>query len=154
MLTIDYSDTIKTRLQAQSPESLQRTHVPGSSRQPLLANIHHHNGGGSLAEPHVVHSSALSGHLHTNQQALAVPRYTSSLDALNRIIAEERFMGLYKGVTSPMLGVAVSNASIFGVYGVALRLLDAESFSNPNLANIFLAGCASGVVSACVAEKL
>lgn len=75
-------------------------------------------------------------------------RYTSAWDALRRIVAEERFVGLYKGVTSPMLGVAVMNASIFGVYGMALRKLQGEDDQRASLPAIFLAGCLSGIVSA------
>lgn len=74
-------------------------------------------------------------------------------------------MGLYKGVTSPMLGVALSNACIFGSYGMALRLLEAQNGlpddagnrstrASPALTSIFLAGCASGVVSALVTAPI
>lgn len=77
-------------------------------------------------------------------------------------------MGLYKGVTSPMLGVAAMNASIFGVYGVALRSLEGSSsvvalgngastvpgHAGPSLTNIFLAGCASGIVSALITSPI
>jgi solute carrier family 25 carnitine/acylcarnitine transporter 20/29 len=93
-----------------------------------------------------IQSSSSSSPLITQQ----VPsfRYTSAWDALRRIVAEERFLGLYKGVTSPMLGVAVMNASIFGVYGLALRKLQGGDDQRGSLQAIFLAGCISGVVSA------
>lgn len=115
-------DTIKTRLQAQSQ-------APSSSNSDNLR----HAATPSHSTPLVVQTT--------------VKRYTSSLDALRRIVAEERFLGLYKGVTSPMLGVAVMNASIFGVYGLALRKLQGQGHQ-ADLQNIFLAGCASGIVSA------
>jgi solute carrier family 25 carnitine/acylcarnitine transporter 20/29 len=118
-------DTIKTRLQAQSQ-------APSSS----------------ATSPHQqfrTQSSTLSSPLISTA---SVARYTSSIDALRRIIAEEKFVGLYKGVTSPMLGVAVMNASIFGVYGLALRNLQGEGEQQARLQDIFLAGCASGIVSA------
>jgi solute carrier family 25 carnitine/acylcarnitine transporter 20/29 len=105
-------DTIKTRLQAQSPAP---SHVANSTSSPLLPGI--------------------------------ATRYTSSFDALRRITSEERFSGLYKGVTSPMLGVAIMNASIFGVYGLTLRKLQGNS-EQADLQDIFWAGCASGIVSA------
>jgi solute carrier family 25 carnitine/acylcarnitine transporter 20/29 len=90
----------------------------------------------------------------SSSSAPLIPRYTasfhytSSWDALRRIVAEERFIGLYKGVTSPMLGVAIMNASVFGVYGLALRKLQGEDDQRGSLQAIFLAGCISGVVSA------
>lgn len=75
-------------------------------------------------------------------------------------------MGLFKGVTSPMLGVAAMNASVFGVYGMTLRFLEGgghegatamageetaaivSSAQSTSLTHIFLAGCASGIVTA------
>lgn len=118
-------DTIKTRLQAQSQSvsSPSIRHVPSSSSSTLPLLI---------------------------QANTAITfRYTSAFDALRRIIAEERFLGLYKGVTSPMLGVAIMNASIFGIYGMALRKLQFDD-GRPTLPDIFLAGCISGIISACV----
>lgn len=119
-------DTIKTRLQAQSQAP---------------ANSPHH-----LAPPPVSASSPLMTSTAT------FTRYSSSFDALRRIVAEERFVGLYKGVTSPMLGVAAMNASIFGVYGLVLRKLQGEA-SRASLEDMFLAGCASGIVSAWVLQR-
>lgn len=114
-------DTIKTRLQAQS-------HAPAFRIQHAPAAI---NASIPLLQP------------------IATPtyHYKSSIDALRRIVAEERFLGLYKGVTSPMLGVAVMNASIFGIYGLALRQLQGSD-DKSSLQSVFIAGCASGVVSA------
>jgi len=120
-------DTIKTRLQAQSQ-------APTSSSS------------SSASLQHGVPTISTSSSPLIVSQA-TIRRYTSSLDALRRIVAEERFVGLYKGVTSPMLGVAVMNASVFGVYGLALRKLQGEG-DRASLQAIFLAGCASGVVSA------
>lgn len=114
-------DTIKTRLQAQS-------HAPALRIQHASAAV---NASSPLLQP----------------TAIPTYHYKSSIDALRRIIAEERFFGLYKGVTSPMLGVAVMNASIFGIYGLALRQLQGTD-DKSSLQDVFIAGCASGVVSA------
>ncbi|UZJ53183.1 hypothetical protein CBS101457_002503 [Exobasidium rhododendri] len=122
-------DTIKTRLQAQSQ-------APSTSSIP---DQHAHVSSSTSSSP------LLSRSITT--------RYTSSLDALRRIIAEERFVGLYKGVTSPMLGVALMNASVFGVYGLVLRNLQHDS-EQARLRDIFLAGCASGVVSALITSPI
>lgn len=50
--------------------------------------------------------------------------------------------GLYKGMSSPMIGVAFINAVVFGVYGNIQR-----SFPNrTSLTSHFVAGCAAGIV--------
>lgn len=95
------------------------------------------------------------------------------MHAFRTIVAQERFIGLYKGVTSPMLGVALMNAAIFGAYSVCLGTLESSYgdhtaigsvYSNPSegstetlvkrmggvpsLTHVFLAGCGSGLISA------
>ena len=52
---------------------------------------------------------------------------------------------MYRGITSPLAGVAAINAICFGVYGnVNRRLKDPES-----LKSITIAGMASGFVQVC-----
>ncbi|CEH19576.1 Mitochondrial carrier protein [Ceraceosorus bombacis] len=91
--------------------------------------------------------------------------YRSATHAFRVIVQDEKLFGLYKGVTSPMLGVAVMNASVFGVYGLAIRCLqasalfghrdDAEGYpAEPSLAQVFLAGAASGVISALITSPI
>ena len=61
--------------------------------------------------------------------------------------------GLYKGITSPLLGVAGVNALIFGVYG-ALRPYISGSPGNDALWAHFLAGSISGGVQSFVASPM
>ncbi|KAN0063254.1 hypothetical protein ACQY0O_004418 [Thecaphora frezii] len=102
----------------------------------------------------------------------SAPIYRSATHAFRLIVKEEKLLGLYKGVTSPMLGVAVMNASIFGVYGLSLRFQQqhglfapALSASNasagmldhhkpPNLAQIMVAGMVSGFVSSLITAPI
>ncbi|KNC96212.1 uncharacterized protein SPPG_08365 [Spizellomyces punctatus DAOM BR117] len=58
---------------------------------------------------------------------------------------EERVYGLYKGMASPLVGVAVINSLLFGVYGFFLRHLGPGENA---VWSIFLAGSASGAVNA------
>lgn len=69
---------------------------------------------------------------------------------------EEKFFGLFKGWTSPLLGVAAMNACIFGSYGLALRAQTGGSAdtSHATLGQVFLAGCASGVFSALITSPI
>lgn len=76
------------------------------------------------------------------------PRYAGTLDCLRTMIREESVRGLYKGVTSPLAGVAAVNALVFGVYGNVQRHLDAGSTSTSasTLSTHALAGGAAGAV--------
>lgn len=48
--------------------------------------------------------------------------------------------GLYKGLSSPMVGVAAINAIVFGMYGFIQRRMP-----NPkSLSSVFVAGAAAG----------
>lgn len=123
-------DTIKTRLQAQGAASTLIAHTLSSS---------------SPSSPLVHQSSAVS----------SSPRlYRSATDALGIIVREESFLGLFKGVSGPILGVAAMNASIFGSYGLALRFQCRKPSDKATLWQTLLAGCASGVVSALITSPI
>jgi solute carrier family 25 carnitine/acylcarnitine transporter 20/29 len=59
--------------------------------------------------------------------------------------------GLYKGVASPMLGVALVNGIIFSSFKSAMNFLSPPELSGNSeevaLSTYFAAGCFSGVVS-------
>ncbi|KAJ7777303.1 carnitine/acyl carnitine carrier [Mycena metata] len=73
----------------------------------------------------------------------------STVRAIATIVREERFLGLYKGITSPLLTVALMNGLIFASYNFFLRLQSPVT-ADASLAQITLAGVSSGVVSASV----
>ncbi|BGP55072.1 hypothetical protein JCM8202v2_002666 [Rhodotorula sphaerocarpa] len=62
--------------------------------------------------------------------------------------------GLYKGVTSPMLGVALMNASVFTSYKYTMNLLLPGSDAEPNLWQITAAGSASGVFTSLITTPI
>ena len=51
-------------------------------------------------------------------------KYTSTLNCIRRIAAEEGFWGFYSGVAAPVGGAAFENAIAFFVYGRGANLLD------------------------------
>ncbi|PWN54392.1 mitochondrial carrier [Violaceomyces palustris] len=150
-------DTIKTRLQTQQSQTQVQIHArsspkplpspapptptPPSSSVARTISKHHH----------------LSGHYRNSFQAfLSITRY-------------EGFRGLYKGVTSPLLGVSVMNSTIFGSYNLALVYISSSSSSNissndlsitegpskiPGLNQVMLAGMVSGVVSSLITTPI
>lgn len=68
------------------------------------------------------------------------PKYGGTLDCFKSLLAREGVRGLYKGMSSPLSGIAVINAIIFGVYGNTQRHLP-----NPDsLKSYFLAGSVAG----------
>lgn len=70
------------------------------------------------------------------------PKYRNTFHCLQTIFAKEGIRGVYRGVTSPLLGVAGINAIIFGVYGNAQRCM-----KNPDsLKSHALAGGAAGFI--------
>lgn len=76
--------------------------------------------------------------------------YRGTFHCISTIVKKESFQGLYKGMSSPMAGLAAVNAIVFGVYGNILR-----ASSSPNsLQNQFLAGSAAGFVQSFVTSPM
>lgn len=74
--------------------------------------------------------------------------YNGTVDCLVKIVKNEGSFGLFKGMTSPLIGVAMTNAFLFGVYGSILEFQSNGSQTNPTLSQIFWAGCGSGLANA------
>ncbi|WFD34582.1 hypothetical protein MCUN1_001423 [Malassezia cuniculi] len=91
-------------------------------------------------------------HSHELAPLRAAPRYTSAFHALATILREERVVGLFRGVTSPMIGVAAMNAAVFGFYDAALHALQGSRYNvaEPTLWETTAAGVVSGVGTALV----
>ena len=52
------------------------------------------------------------------------PKFKGTWDCLSKTVKNESFRGLYKGLTSPMAGVSVVNALVFGAHGNLVKLFD------------------------------
>lgn len=69
------------------------------------------------------------------------PIYKNTLDCLKKIAARDGLKGIYRGVSSPLSGVAAINAVVFGVYGNSQR-----NFKDPNsYSSHFVAGTLAGL---------
>uniref|UniRef100_A0A1B6DEN6 Mitochondrial basic amino acids transporter n=2 Tax=Clastoptera arizonana TaxID=38151 RepID=A0A1B6DEN6_9HEMI len=78
------------------------------------------------------------------------PLYKGTWDCFQKIVKQESISGLYKGMSSPMAGVAVVNAVVFGVYGnVQRKLPDPES-----LKSYFIAGACAGLGQSVIASPM
>ncbi|XP_017120648.1 mitochondrial basic amino acids transporter isoform X1 [Drosophila elegans] len=78
------------------------------------------------------------------------PKYKGTFHCFRTIVQKESFRGLYRGITSPMGGIGLVNAIVFGVYGNVQRLS-----SDPNsLQSHFYAGSIAGVAQSFVCAPM
>ncbi|KAK0215080.1 carnitine/acyl carnitine carrier [Armillaria fumosa] len=77
-------------------------------------------------------------------------KYRSTMHALGTIIKEERSIGLYKGITSPLATAALMNGLVFASYRFFMKIQLENNSSIPTLTQITLAGAGSGIVSSIV----
>ncbi|PBK60609.1 mitochondrial carrier, partial [Armillaria solidipes] len=77
-------------------------------------------------------------------------KYRSTMHALATIIKEERFIGMYKGITSPLATAALMNGLVFASYRFFMKIQLENNSSIPTLTQIALAGAGSGIVSSIV----
>ncbi|CAL4071602.1 unnamed protein product, partial [Meganyctiphanes norvegica] len=74
----------------------------------------------------------------------------SALSGFKNTFKFEGVRGFYKGMGFPLLSTGGLNALFFGVYGNSLRYLS-EGKEKPSFTDIFVAGCAGGVVQLVIA---
>ncbi|KAF8075243.1 carnitine/acyl carnitine carrier [Lyophyllum atratum] len=74
-------------------------------------------------------------------------KYRSTFHAVAKIVREEKFVGLYKGISSPLATVALMNGLVFASYKLFLKLQLGQSDDIPTLSQITLAGAGCGIVS-------
>lgn len=88
--------------------------------------------------------------VHLQTQDAKNPLYRGTFHCLKTIIAKDSVRGLYRGMSSPLGGVAFVNAIVFGVYGNVQRITD-----NPeSLKSHFLAGSAAGLIQSFVCSPM
>lgn len=88
--------------------------------------------------------------VHMQTQNHLSPLYRNTWHCLTTIAKQESVRGLYRGMSSPMAGVAAVNAIAFGVYGNVQRVTgDANS-----LRSHFLAGSAAGLCQSLVCSPM
>ncbi|XP_064484642.1 mitochondrial basic amino acids transporter-like [Ornithodoros turicata] len=78
------------------------------------------------------------------------PKYKGSFDCFRAILKTESVRGLYRGLTSPMAGVAFINAVVFGVYGNVQRQLGTPD----SVAVHFASGIAAGTVQSLIGSPI
>ncbi|KAF8815430.1 carnitine/acyl carnitine carrier [Phlegmacium glaucopus] len=84
------------------------------------------------------------------QNPVVASKYHSTIHAITTIVREERFIGLYKGIMSPLATVALMNGLVFASYRFFMKVQLDNPNSIPTIAQIALAGAGSGIVSSIV----
>lgn len=78
--------------------------------------------------------------VHLQTQNATNPMYKGTIDCFRTLVARDGIRGLYRGISSPLAGIAAINAVIFGVYGNVQRKM-----SDPDaLRSHFYAGAIAG----------
>jgi solute carrier family 25 carnitine/acylcarnitine transporter 20/29 len=72
--------------------------------------------------------------------------YRSTLHCFLSTVKNEGIRGLFKGVSSPLVGVTAINTLLFGVYGFFLEM-QTTTGTQPTLTQIFMAGAGSGFIN-------
>ncbi|KAF5354553.1 hypothetical protein D9758_011200 [Tetrapyrgos nigripes] len=77
-------------------------------------------------------------------------KYRSTFHAITTIVREERFVGLFRGITSPLAAAALMNGLVFSSYRFFLKVQLENNDSVPTLAQIALAGTGTGIVTSVI----
>ncbi|XP_043470676.1 mitochondrial basic amino acids transporter [Leptopilina heterotoma] len=88
--------------------------------------------------------------VHIQTQDHNNPKYKGTWHCFRSLMAKDSIHGLYRGMSSPMAGVAAVNAIVFGVYGTTHRTF-AES---EHLGIYFLAGASAGMAQTPVCSPI
>ncbi|KAF8888066.1 carnitine/acyl carnitine carrier [Infundibulicybe gibba] len=78
-------------------------------------------------------------------------RYRSTVHAFTTIVREEKFVGLYKGIMSPLATAALLNGLVFASYRFFMQMQLDSLDSIPSIYQIALAGAGSGIVASIIA---
>ncbi|PFH47373.1 hypothetical protein AMATHDRAFT_198155 [Amanita thiersii Skay4041] len=88
----------------------------------------------------------------TRAQIAPKGMFKGPMDILLQTIRKEGFFALYKGMASPLIGIAGVNSLLFAAYGTSKRLI--SPFPDLSLQQIALAGAMAGAVNAVLASPV
>ncbi|KAG0263507.1 hypothetical protein BG011_008678 [Mortierella polycephala] len=81
-------------------------------------------------------------------------RFSGPMDCLRKTINNEGFLGLYKGMASPLIGVAAVNALLFAAYSNFKKMQEPYPGGPLTLGQIAIAGAGGGIVNAMLASPV
>lgn len=88
--------------------------------------------------------------VHLQTQDVKNPKYRGTWHCMSSIVRQDKLIGLYRGITSPMGGIGFVNAIVFGIYGNVQR-----TTKNPDsLTSHALAGGVAGLFQSVVCAPM
>lgn len=90
--------------------------------------------------------------IKTRAQIASKEMFKGPMDILVRTIRTEGFLALYKGMASPLIGIAGVNSLLFASYATSKRIV--SPFPQLTLPQIALAGAMAGAVNAALASPV
>ncbi|KAH9891772.1 mitochondrial carrier [Cubamyces lactineus] len=90
--------------------------------------------------------------IKTRAQTAPAGMFRGPMDILTQTLRKEGFFALYKGMASPLVGIAGVNSLLFAAYGVSKRLI--SPFPQLSLKEIAAAGAIAGAVNAVLASPV
>ncbi|KIK62131.1 hypothetical protein GYMLUDRAFT_84526 [Collybiopsis luxurians FD-317 M1] len=101
-------------------------------------------------------AQVLVGHpldtVKTRAQIAPKGMFKGPMDIILQTVRKEGFFALYKGMTSPLLGIAGVNSLLFASYGVSKRIV--SPFPQLSLPQTSLAGAMAGAANAILASPV
>ncbi|KAJ2307559.1 hypothetical protein IWW55_000907 [Coemansia sp. RSA 2706] len=76
------------------------------------------------------------------------------MDCLVKTVRNEGFLGLYKGMASPLVGIAAVNSLLFWAYSYGRTLLTGSADVTPTLGQVAVAGAGAGIVNSVLASPV
>ncbi|KAI0335757.1 mitochondrial carrier [Cubamyces sp. BRFM 1775] len=90
--------------------------------------------------------------IKTRAQTAPAGMFRGPMDILTQTLRKEGFFALYKGMASPLVGIAGVNSLLFAAYGVSKRII--SPFPQLSLKEIAAAGAIAGAVNAVLASPV
>ncbi|KAI0343773.1 mitochondrial carrier [Trametopsis cervina] len=90
--------------------------------------------------------------IKTRAQIAPKGMFNGPMDILKQTLRKEGFFALYKGMASPLIGIAGVNSLLFAAYGTSKRIV--SPFPDLSLKEIALAGSMAGAANAILASPV
>jgi len=79
---------------------------------------------------------------------------TTALQMVQNTVKNEGFLAVYKGMLTPLVGIAFVNSVLFAAYGNTMRLVKSDPNAKPTLVQLYFVGGVAGVANAFVLSPI
>ncbi|KAJ1731516.1 hypothetical protein LPJ61_002494 [Coemansia biformis] len=80
--------------------------------------------------------------------------FKGPMDCFLKTVRNEGFLGLYKGMASPLVGIAAVNSLLFWAYSLGKALQTGSASAIPTLGQVAVAGAGAGAVNSVLASPV